>query len=120
VNCGLEAQSDTTCTGTLGVPGDEPTPLPMAFGLRRIAPNPFHGRATIAFDVPRHAPLAIRVYDVSGRLVRTLKNGAVDPGRHAIDWDGRDDARKSTASGIYFVEMQAPGFRKIGRLTLLK
>ena len=123
-NCGLEAVSDTTCIVIpVGVPGDsaaQALSLPTAFALGPFAPNPFSQRVLIAFDVPRAAPLKIRVYDVSGRLLRSLREGVFRPGRYAVAWDGSDGKGQSAASGIYFIEMRAPGYRKINRLTRLR
>ena len=65
----------------------------------------------------RSGRMAIRVYDVNGRLVRVLHDAVTNPGRHLLNCDGRDDTRRLSASGIYFVEMRAPGFRKVGKVT---
>ena len=120
-NCGLEARSDTTCMSLVDVP-EQPAAiaLPTTFALAAITPNPFSARAAIAFDVPREARLAIRIFDVGGRVIRTLKAGSVSPGRYAVQWDGRDEFQARASSGIYFVEMRAPGYRRMMRLTLLK
>jgi flagellar hook assembly protein FlgD len=48
----------------------------------------------------------LRVYDVSGRLVRTLVDGRVEAGRHEVAWDGRDQGGRRTASGVYFYRLQ--------------
>ena len=57
----------------------------------------------------RDAAATLRVFDASGRLVRTLLNSYLAAGRHVVDWDGRDDGGQSAASGVYFLRLQAGG-----------
>ena len=93
---------------------------PLVFRLAQNAPNPFNPKTTVAYHVPSESDVTIRVYDVSGRVVRTLVDGVVDPGRHEVVWDGRNDAGKSVGSGIYFCTMEAPDFRQSRKMALLK
>lgn len=72
-------------------------------------PSPFVSRTTLAFQLPQAARVSLRVFDVGGRLVRTLADGAMlEPGTHTFDWDGTGDGA-STASGLYFVRLDAGG-----------
>jgi hypothetical protein len=70
-----------------------------------VAPNPAVAGApvTIAFDVEGAA--TVRVYDVRGRLVRTLREARTTPGPRSIEWDGRADSGESVAAGIYFLRL---------------
>lgn len=82
------------------------------FSFDPPAPNPFRTRTVLRFEVPaasEHARLA--VYDVQGRLVRTLLNGPGTAGSHSVTWDGRDEGGQLTASGVYFVRLEAGGMR---------
>jgi parallel beta-helix repeat protein len=97
--------------------GDE---LPMAFRLVQNAPNPFNPLTTIAYEVPQASAVTITVYDISGRLVTTLVEGTVDPGRHSVIWDGRNDHGESVGSGVYFCVMETPDYRGSHKMTLLK
>lgn len=119
-NCGVEAVSDPVCIVTSDVPEVRVPLPPAAFALGRISPNPFRSKVTIDFEVPRAETMSLRVFDLSGRLIDTLQDGMVEPGRHTITWSMTDSRRRSAASGIYFVEMRAPGFREVGRLVLLR
>jgi flagellar hook assembly protein FlgD len=74
----------------------------------------------IAYHVPRESEVTIRIYDVSGRVVRTLVDGVVEAGRHAAVWNGRNDAGESVGSGVYFCTMEAPDFHESRKMTLLK
>jgi hypothetical protein len=93
---------------------------PTAFRLVQNAPNPFNPMTTVAYDVPRSASVAIRVYDVTGRLVRTLVDGTVDPGRYAATWDGRNDRGEAVGSGVYFCTMETPDYHATHKMVLMK
>ncbi len=94
--------------------------LPTVFRLVQNAPNPFNPVTKIAYHVPRESGVSIRIYDVSGRLVRTLVDCATKPGRHLAVWDGRNDSGESVGSGVYFCTMEAPDFRSSQKMMLLK
>ena len=92
----------------------------LVFRLVQNAPNPFNPVTKIAYHVPCDSEVTIRVFDVSGRAVRTLVDGVVEPGRHVAVWNGRNDAGESVGSGIYFCTMEAPDFHDSRKMTLLK
>jgi hypothetical protein len=93
----------------------EETGLPVAFALGTPYPNPGGPMTTLRLAVPRSSSVALRLYDVSGRLVRTLLEGELPPGYHTVDLDGA-----MLAAGIYFCRLTAPGFRETRRLVLVK
>ncbi len=80
--------------------GDEPqpagvgealaVPLPARFDLLAGQPNPFNPSTTLRFLLPEATMVSLRIYDVSGQLVRTLVEGDFAPGEHAAVWDGRN------------------------------
>jgi len=92
--------------------------------LGHARPNPFNPSTTIEYSLAGSSRVTIRVYDVAGRVVRTLVDGEAEPGEHVIVWDGRTDSSERAASGVYFVKMEASGhadaFRATGKLVLLK
>ena len=69
-------------------------------------PNPAPGRASIGFALPAQTHVRLRVYDISGRLVRTLVDGQVSAGEGVKIWDGRDDTGKPSADGVYFFRLE--------------
>jgi subtilisin family serine protease len=94
---------------------------PLAFQLAVPRPNPFGSVTAIDFAVPTGgAAVRIVVFDVTGRLVRTLVNETRPAGRHSVSWDGRDSGGQRAASGIYFYRMDAGGFSQVQKVTLLK
>jgi hypothetical protein len=71
--------------------------------LHQSRPNPFYSSTLLAFDLLRPSRVTLRVYDTSGRLVRTLLDDeARSAGPHEALWDGRDGAGCQVASGVYF------------------
>lgn len=91
---------------TIGIeePGTAPRP---ALALEPCRPNPFNPSTRIAFTMGAAGPATLRIYDVAGRLVRTLLAGPVALGRHEITWDGRDARGGASASGIYFLRLES-------------
>ena len=73
----------------------------------QAAPNPFSSRTAIQFSIPAAGPTEVMAYDVAGRLVRRLHQGALNAGAHAMDWDGRDEAGRDVRSGIYFIRIRS-------------
>ncbi|MBD3335958.1 MAG: T9SS type A sorting domain-containing protein [Candidatus Eisenbacteria bacterium] len=113
-NHGFECPAITSATPDGGVPqGDR----------RRIscAPNPMVSSTTIAYRVTGEAAsTAIRIFDLTGRPVRTLKQTHKNPGQHTIDWDGADGNGRRLPAGIYYLELQHGARRASGRVILLK
>lgn len=69
-------------------------------------PNPAIGSTNIAFSLPRESNVRLRVYDVAGRLVRTLVDGRVSSGEGVKIWDGRHDGGAQAAGGVYFYRLE--------------
>lgn len=87
--------------------GDQPTP--SALQLERPFPNPTAGVSALRFSLPAPAHVKLRVYDLQGRLVRTLVNAPYPAGHFTVNWDGRDDDGQAAATGIHFVLLDAAG-----------
>jgi hypothetical protein len=95
--------------------------LPQAYDLAQGVPNPFNPTTTIRYQVPQPGGLVqIRIYDVRGRLVRSLVGERREAGFYATQWDGVDERGQTVASGVYFLQMKAPGFTKMRKLVVLK
>jgi len=91
-------------------------------GLRLgpASPSPARGAASVAFDLPRPGRVRLDLYDVRGRLVRTLVDGQRPAGTQVARWDGRDGAGQPAAAGVYFLRIEAAGETKSGRIALLR
>jgi hypothetical protein len=98
--------------GTVAVVGGAP---PLVLRLAQARPSPLRaGTTLISFTLPGDEQVALKLYGVEGRLVRTLTSGLVDAGRHDVVWDGRNDAGQRVAPGVYFYRLEA-GERELPR-----
>jgi hypothetical protein len=98
---------------------DDATPA-SAFTLRQNYPNPFNPRTTIRFTLPSKTRASLRVYDVSGRLVKTLVVGDLKSGPYAFDWDGTDNRGGRVASGVYFYRLKTNERSATRKMVLLR
>jgi hypothetical protein len=90
----------------------------MGLTLDQNRPNPFNPATEITYSVDRDGRVRLAVYDVGGRLIRTLVDRPMPAGTHSADWDGRDDGGRAVASGVYFYRLQV-GKRTLTRKALL-
>jgi len=83
-------------------------------------PNPFNPATTIAYVLPVDGHARLVVYDVAGRVVRTLLNRWQSAGPHEILWGGRDDRGLHVPSGVYRSRLTVEEFETAGQMLLLK
>ncbi len=84
-------------------------------------PNPFAASTQIAFAVPNSSSsAALKVYDATGALVRTLWSGPVTSGRQIVSWDGKNEAGQQAGTGIYFYRLEAGDQQLTERMILVK
>jgi hypothetical protein len=81
-------------------------PMPEKLALHANTPNPFRGATQIRFDLPRSGKATLTIYDVAGRLVRTLVNGPQEAGFRSVTWDGLDEAGQRAAAGVFFNSLE--------------
>ena len=99
----------------------EESSMPTVFGLGQNRPNPFNPTTVIGYDVPPGGGhVSIRIYDVAGRLVRTLVDGVETPGRKSVTWDGQSNGGQMVSTGVYFYRMTAPGFEQNRKMVIMK
>lgn len=112
---------DVEITGILvTASGVESPGVVSRVSLLPSSPNPFRESATIAYSVPAAGRVRIAVYDVAGRLVRTVVDDDVEAGLHATQWDGRDRSGTAVASGVYFCRIEACGTSDTRSIVVLK
>lgn len=107
------------CTAGVSSTGD--APIALRTGITGNHPNPFNPRTLVSFDLAEGGPASLLVYDVSGRLVRTLIQGEVmASGRQEVLWDGYDDQGQRAAAGIYLARLQAGGRQSTHKMIMIK
>lgn len=116
---GLEGAYRVTTAWAASAVGPD-APAPAATTLTAIRPNPFNARTTIAYDLAEAGPIRLAVYSARGELVRVLLAGEAAAGSHAAAWDGRDDAGRRVASGVYYVRLKAGPTQTTRKLSLVQ
>jgi len=94
--------------------------LPKVFSLAQNRPNPISSITTIEYAVAKEGNVTLKVFDLAGRVIRTLVNAQKQPGYHTAYWDGRDDFGKKVTPGVYFYRIDAGNFTATKKLVLLK
>jgi aminopeptidase N len=90
------------------------------FALQQNYPNPFNPHTTIRFTLASKGRASLRVYDVVGRLVKTIVAHDLKAGPYAFDWDGTDDGGARVASGVYFYRLKTDARSATRKMVLLR
>jgi FlgD Ig-like domain len=97
---------------------------PTKLFLMNSGPNPANPSAKFLYAIPRTAgagaDVSLRIFDVSGRMVRTLVKGYQAAGPHTAIWDGKDDNGRGVSSGKYYARIQAGSQQANATVTILK
>lgn len=95
-------------------------PASLAFALEAPSPNPAHGPSAVRFALARPGQVRVAMHDVSGRVVRTLVDGALAAGAHAVTWDLRGDDGHAVSPGLYFVRIESAGKARARALAVVR
>jgi hypothetical protein len=98
----------------------EPVREVASFGLLGNYPNPFNPMTRIEFTLDETARVYLRIYDVSGKVVKTLVQEAMPAGRHTAVWNGEDESGRTVVSGVYVCRLEASGKMVDRKMVLLK
>lgn len=93
---------------------------PVNFKLEQNYPNPFNPITTIKFTIPKETRVQISVFDITGRLVKTLLDKTLPAGEHLITWDGTDENGSKVSSGVYIYQMYSDNFTSAKKMILAK
>ena len=88
--------------------------------ILQAAPNPFNPRTVLAFELTAPAAVRLAIVDLAGRHVRTLATGPLPAGTHQRTWNGRDDAGRAVAAGVYLARLLVDGRPQVRRVTLVR
>lgn len=103
---------------------EDPTAIPVAAllgnELSQNYPNPLNPGTTIKYSIEEHGLVSLKIFNVAGQLVKTLVNEEKNRGIYFEEWDGRNDANESLASGVYFYRLVTKNFSQTKKLIILK
>ncbi len=94
--------------------------LPQHFKIHQNYPNPFNPTTTLNYDLPEKSFVTIVIFDVLGRMTKTLSNNVVDAGYHSITWDGTDRIGNQVGAGVYFYQIRSGEFVQTKKMLLIK
>ena len=94
--------------------------VPSGYALSQNYPNPFNPETTIRYTLSETGAVHLSLYNVSGQLIRTLVEGERAAGSYSVTWDGRDDAGRDVASGMYLGRLEVGGFRSVRKVLLVR
>ena len=88
--------------------------------LAQAYPNPMNPTATISYTVGTPGKVLLRVFDVTGRVIRTLVDEQKATGRYSVTWDGSSDRGEKAASGVFFYQLEGPGHKSAKKLVIIQ
>lgn len=99
--------------------GVEETPPPSYYHISKVSPNP--GKiVTISYEIPKESMVSLRIYDISGRLVRTLWYGPKFAGAYTTTWNGIDNSGRVVPQGVYFCQLTGPNAVSTRKVVLVR
>ena len=93
---------------------------PVRYVLEQNYPNPFNPETKIGYSIPESGFVSLKIYNITGQLVRVLQEGNQLAGKYVRIWNGRNNAGNKLSSGVYFYQIQANDFIQTKRMILLK
>ena len=95
-----------------------PSQGPLVTRLYSPFPTPAVRSVTIRYSLAAESRVTLRVHDLTGRVVRTLADNVLRPGRYSLNWSGTDDRGRELARGVYFCRFTAGDYRATEKLVL--
>jgi hypothetical protein len=98
----------------------EEQPVAPVDHLYQNFPNPFTARTTIAFSVASQAHVRLDIFNIRGQKIASLATGVHTPGRHLIEWDGRDQQGHRVSPGVYLCRFETTSYASVKKLLVLE
>ena len=93
---------------------------PIKYSLSQNHPNPFNPITSLRYDLPNDGLVNITIYDMMGRIVKTLVNGSQTAGFKSVQWNATNDRNEPVSAGLYLCKIQAGELRQTKKMVLLK
>ena len=99
---------------------NSPKNTAQTFKLFENYPNPFNPTTQITFNLDKPQTISLKIFDIRGRLVRTIQSGFMESGTHTFRWDGSDAQGRRAASGVYLYQLKGVSGIQTRRMILLE
>jgi len=109
---------DTDLSADVGI--KEETSTREVFCISQIEPNPFTQFTTISYLLPAKSTVSLKVYDLTGRLMKTLLNKEIKEGYNTVIWDGRDNFGEKVSCGFYFLKFRVGEYTETRKLLMIR
>jgi hypothetical protein len=117
----VDANGNESDPASVTLTVDAAPDLPARLDFVSVAPNPSRGQVNFVVEVPAvTGAIELAVFDLAGRRVRTVTRGLLLAGRHTFLWDGRTDAGRRLAMGVYLIRLSGAGQAITRRVTLVR
>jgi len=94
--------------------------LPVTYKLYNAYPNPFNPFTIISYDLTENTYVNLKIYDISGRVIRNLIDEFQNPGRKKVKWDGSNEQGRIMSAGIYLYTINSDGLIQTEKVIFLK
>ena len=109
-----------TFSGITAVGSEKWAIVMKTFTLLQNFPNPFNPSTTITFTIPEPGNVEVRIFNITGQLVKTLESTFRTSGTHVLVWDGRNDGGQAVASGAYLYQVDFDNSMLTQKMLLVK
>ena len=117
------ARDLATCQGTWQTLPSDVDEGDLTFRVNRLyqnRPNPFNPTTEVRFSLAQAGQVEVAIYDVNGRLVKTLVDSKMEAGLHSAVWDGTNDRGNKVGSGVYWSKMKTATYTSNKQMVILK
>lgn len=102
------------------IDSEQSSALPQQFQLQQNFPNPFNPSTSIRFELPSSSKITLTVFDLNGRMVKSLYEGEHESGDHSMLWAGDDQQGVLVAAGIYVCRLETKDYSQSMKMVFLK
>ena len=106
--------------GITAVQDSEAEVISSHFELAQNYPNPFNPETTIRYMLPEASKVKLAIYNQLGQRIITLVDQEQQPGIYSVQWDGKNEAGRDAASGLYLYQLKTKEFTRVQKLALIR
>ncbi|MFH1195874.1 MAG: T9SS type A sorting domain-containing protein [bacterium] len=92
----------------------------LDFTIEQNYPNPFNPTTTIQYEIKKEGIVDLKIYDVTGSLIKNIVNDYVQPGQYKVTWDSTNESGQKVASGTYIYQIKIDNNIIAKKMLLLK